>query len=335
LMTTYQQDRDGFVAVYIKTMTGPRALYIGMFIFVIFRIALSKRGRERHPWTYWSLLGVMSLRGASTALSRAFLTVHEISEHDVILDGLFMALITSDLIVAKMANREFHSLVGIMTTLVILPHLNFLILCFVVFYYITVFGDLMNHLNLPLFQMCSNVYCDGIYDLCHVGHKNVFRKALKFGNRLFVGVVGDTDANDYKRPPIMSAAEREAEVGSCKCVTKVIGNAPCFGLTQEFIKEHRIHLVCFGQEYLDRFPDPEDDPYYKVPRKMGIARPLARTPGLSTSDLIARIQSRGADEKKPLVEAASLKRASSEPVSEPPLKRRSSPEQDGDAAAVA
>jgi len=81
-------------------------------------------------------------------------------------------------------------------------------------------------------------------------------------------------------------------------VTKVIPNAPCFGLTEEFIREHRIHRVAFGQEYLERFPNPDDDPYYKVPRKMGIAIPMPRTEGFSTSELIHRIQSREKDEKK-------------------------------------
>merc|ERR1719387_506773 len=185
-----------------------------------------------------------------------------------------------------------------MASMVVMPHLHFGILCFVVIYYMSVFGDLMYHMNMPLLQVSRNVYCDGVYDLCHVGHKNLYRRALALGNRLFVGVVGDEDANNYKRPPIMSAAEREAEVASCKCMTKVIPNAPCFGLTEEFIRRHRIHIVAFGEEYLERFPNPDDDPYYKVPRKMGIAIPMPRTAGFSTSELIARIQSRGKDEKK-------------------------------------
>merc|ERR1740117_2665488 len=149
-----------------------------------------------------------------------------------------------------------------------------------------------------MLQVCRNVYCDGIYDLCHVGHKNLFQKALKLGNRLFVGVVGDVDANNYKRPPVMTAKEREDEVGACKCVTKVIQNAPCFGLTEEFILKHRIHVVAFGMEYAERFPDPADDPYYRVPRQMGIAVPMPRHEGLSTSALIKRIQTREADSKK-------------------------------------
>jgi choline-phosphate cytidylyltransferase len=217
---------------------------------------------------------------------------------DVMIDGLFFAMVTTDLIVAKMAGRELHWGIVLMASMVVMTHLQFVVLCFIVFYMIATFGDLTDHMNMPLLQVCRNVYCDGIYDLCHVGHKNLFEKALKLGNRLFVGVVGDKDANNYKRPPVMSAKEREAEVSMCRCVTKVIPDAPCFGLTEEFIKANKIHVVAFGQEYAERFPDPNDDPYYKVPRLMGIGNPMPRTAGLSTSDLIKRIQERGADEKK-------------------------------------
>ncbi|CAL1154113.1 unnamed protein product [Cladocopium goreaui] len=138
----------------------------------------------------------------------------------------------------------------------------------------------------------KNVYCDGIFDMCHIGHQNLFRNASKLGTHVFVGVVGDKDANNYKRPPIMTAAEREAQVLGCKHVDKVISNALCFGMTEEFLKEHDIHVCAVGQEYFDRFPNPDDDPYYKVPRKLGIAVPLPRFDGLSTSELIQRIQDR-------------------------------------------
>jgi choline-phosphate cytidylyltransferase len=296
VMEYYQLDADS----YIGTMRPARAIYISAFCIAFFRVVSSPRLYYRHNWTFWSLISILGLRAGSAVLSLCFLSLDDLTERDVILDGLFMALITSDLIVAKMANRDIHFVVTLMAAVVVLPHLHFVLLTFIAFYFIMVFGDLMHYMNMPLLQRCRNVYCDGIYDLCHVGHKNLFRRALSHGNRLFVGVVGDKDANAYKRPPIMSAAERESEVSSCKCVTKVIANAPCFGLTEEFIRKHRIHIVAFGQEYLDRYPDPEDDPYYKVPRKLGIAVPMPRTEGLSTSDLIARIQSRGADEKKPL-----------------------------------
>lgn len=101
----------------------------------------------------------------------------------------------------------------------LLSHTAIFVLCCV--YYIAVFGDLCHHLNMPLLTVCRNVYCDGVYDLCHIGHKNLFKRALTYGNRLFVGVCNDEDCSNYKRPPIMTSAERCAEVAACKAVTKV------------------------------------------------------------------------------------------------------------------
>ena len=115
-------------------------------------------------------------------------------------------------------------------------------------------------------------------------------QALKHGNRLFVGVCGDADCAQYKRPPVMTHEERCKEVAACKSVTKCIPNAPTFGLTKEFLRKHRIHVVCMGEEYIERYPDPKDDPYYRVPREMRIAIPLPRTADLSTTELIKRIQ---------------------------------------------
>eukprot|EP00656_Telonema_subtile_P047786 TRINITY_DN5525_c0_g1_i3.p1 TRINITY_DN5525_c0_g1~~TRINITY_DN5525_c0_g1_i3.p1 ORF type:complete len:253 (-),score=78.66 TRINITY_DN5525_c0_g1_i3:122-880(-) len=207
---------------------------------------------------------------------------------DVVCDGLYMTVVTSDLILAKMARREFHPCLVLMSMASVLNQL--VIMVIVPFYYCCIFGDLCFYMNLPLLTVCKNVYCDGVYDLCHVGHKNLFKNALKFGNRLFVGVCGDADCSTYKRPPVMSHDERCAEVRACKYVTKIIPNAPTFGLTAEFLEEHKIHVVAMGQEYVDRWPDPKDDKYYRVPRELGIARTLPRTDGLSTSDLIRRIQ---------------------------------------------
>jgi len=275
---------------YLATMDHARALYLTTFAISTTRIFFTKH----HSWSKKMILLILGLRAASAFLQ----VVATTTEADVIFDGLFMAMVTSDLIVAKMAGREIHVWVVMMALCVVVPGVYFIVVVFVIFYYIAVFADISNHMNLPLLAVCRNVYCDGVYDLCHVGHKNLFRQALTYGNRLFVGVCGDEDCKVYKRPPVMSAKEREAEVAMCKCVTKVIPNAPCFGLTLEFIKHHRLHIVCFGEEYEERYPDPDNDPYYRVPRKLGIARKIPRTPGLSTSDLIARIQSSDADSLK-------------------------------------
>lgn len=214
----------------------------------------------------------------------------------VISDGFFMSILISDVMLAKFAGREIHVLVVLMSSASLLSHTVIFSLCLV--YYIAVFGDLCHHMNLPLLSVCRNVYCDGVYDLCHIGHKNLFKRALTNGNRLFVGVCNDEDCSGYKRPPIMNHAERCAEVEACKAVTKVIPNAPCFGITQEFLDKHQIHVVACGQEYFDKYPNTDDDPYYGYVRKIGIAKPMQRTAGMSTSDLIRRIQSAApADER--------------------------------------
>ena len=239
------------------------------------------------------LMPALLLQASTLAFTRLTLL-------DVVCDGFFMAVLTSDLIVAKMAKRQLHAAVTLMSFAAVLSHT--VILTTVVTYYIAILADLCHYLNLPLLTTCRNVYCDGVYDLCHIGHKRAFQNALRLGNRLYVGVMGDGDASSYKRPPIMTHDERCAEVENCKSVTKVIPNAPCFGLTHEFLDEHQIHVVAFGEEYLERYPDPKDDPYYRVPRELGIAHPLPRTHTLSTTDLIRRILARDAsagDKKSP------------------------------------
>jgi len=113
-----------------------------------------------------------------------------------------------------------------------------------------------------------------------------------------VGVVGDEDASKYKWPPFMTHDERCAKVEASKSVMKMICNSPCLGLTEEFINAHQIHVVVYGEEYLERYLNLGDDLYYSYVRKIGIARLLPRYDGLSTSELIRRIQSsRSANER--------------------------------------
>lgn len=272
------------------------AILVGYYSIYVVAVVKSLLLKSPHGWSRFGLSASLMMRLVPALLFQFTNTRQSLGAGDVICDGLFMAVLTSDITLAKMAGRELHPWVVLMSFAAILSHTSILALCLV--YYIAVFTDLCAYLNMPLLTTCRNVYCDGIYDLCHIGHKLLFQKALQHGNRLYVGVVGDKDAQSYKRPPIMSHAERCAEVEACKAVTKVVPNAPCFGLTKDFLDEHQIHIVAYGEEYLERYPDPKDDPYYRVPREMGIARPLPRTKGLSTSDLIRRIQAaRPADEK--------------------------------------
>jgi len=301
LFTIFEEKNINLKDEMIVKISDPGALgaeVITMLYYVMYATAVIKSCmlKKPHGWSRFGLSASLLMR----FLPAIFLHIgphSDITVMDVMSDGFFMAVLTSDITLAKMAGREIHPWVVLMSMCAVLSHP--VILACVIVYYIAVFADLCHYLNMPLMTVCRNVYCDGVYDLCHIGHKTLFRNALRYGNRLLVGVVGDKDASAYKRPPIMTAAERCAEVEACKSVTSVIPDAPCFGLTAKFLDEHQIHVVAFGEEYAERYPNPDDDPYYKIPRKLGIAKPLPRTEGLSTSDLIRRIQnSMPADEKK-------------------------------------
>lgn len=213
---------------------------------------------------------------------------------DVVSRGLVTCVVSSDLLVARFSNRETHFWVVIISMASLVSNLSSFVL--VPMYYATILFEITRFTKLPLLSRVINVYQDGIFDMVHLGHMKAFENAAKQGTRLFVGVSNDADATPYKRKPVMSENERYSVVAACKYVYKVIKDAPTHkgSLTAEFIKKHRIHVVCCGEEYAK---DP-NDLYYKVPREMGITKVLPRHAGMSTSELIKRIQERDASELK-------------------------------------
>jgi cytidyltransferase-like protein len=193
---------------------------------------------------------------------------------DVVAAGLYINLIMADVVVARMAKRDLHPILVVMG--VVSSFYNLASIVLLVFYIMSVFSEICAYTKLTILSPNINVYCDGIFDMCHIGHMKAFGHAAAFGTRLYVGVCNDEDSTVYKRTPIMTMDERMEVVAACKCVYKVIPNAPCHPgtLTEEFIKEHNIHIVAHGAEY-----DTPTDKYYVVPRKLGIVRTTPRTQG--------------------------------------------------------
>jgi cytidyltransferase-like protein len=151
--------------------------------------------------------------------------------------------------------------------------------------------EIARALDTPFFSNVVTAYVDGVFDLCHIGHKNLVNFAAKHANRVVCGVMADEDCITYKRAPVMTTSERCIEVAALKHVSRVIPGAPCFGLTEEFLRQEGIDLVVLGQEYFEK--PVEDDKYYHVPRRLGMAIAAPRTGGVSTSQLIKRILERG------------------------------------------
>ena len=155
-------------------------------------------------------------------------------------------------------------------------------------------ASLSHALRTPLFSNITTVYVDGVFDLCHIGHKNLINFAATLGNRVVAGVLSDEDCCVYKRAPVMTTAERVAEVTALAHVSRVVRGAPCFGQTEQFLRDEGIDVVVVGDEYMQK--PVEEDKYYHVPRRMGIAVAAPRTGGISTSELIARIGARSASD---------------------------------------
>ena len=202
------------------------------------------------------------------------------SIYTIISDGVIISLLTGDLVLAKMVDRELHALIPVALMISVLS--SHLCIALTGIYYIIVLYDMSKYLRIPLFTPHCNVFCNGVFDLCHEGHMNLFKNAAAYGTRLIVGIMNDVDVMSYKRKPKMSHAERCNAVKKQKYVDRVIGHAELY-ISEDFIKEYNIHVVVCSSEY----DDPEDK-YYAVPRRLGILKVLPRTDSISTTELIKR-----------------------------------------------
>jgi cytidyltransferase-like protein len=122
-----------------------------------------------------------------------------------------------------------------------------------------------------------------VADLFHYGHVNFLRTAREYGDFLLVGIHSDETVRNYKREPIMTMEERMASVEGCKFVDEVVPDAP-LTVTREWIDQHQIDLILHGDDYTSELYEL----CYAVPMEMGIFRSIPYTPGISTSEIIAR-----------------------------------------------
>jgi cytidyltransferase-like protein len=70
------------------------------------------------------------------------------------------------------------------------------------------------------------IYCNGVFNLCHIGHIKKFEQASKYG-QIIVGVHSDADVVTYKRYPIQTTIERVETVKLMKWVDEVIPMKLC------------------------------------------------------------------------------------------------------------
>lgn len=130
------------------------------------------------------------------------------------------------------------------------------------------------------------VYMDGVWDLFHAGHVRAVQQCVELGDRVVIGVMGDPAAEDYKRRPIISEADRATVVGAIRGVDQVI--CPCpLAVTDEFMDAYGIDLVvhCFA----DRADLERQKAFFEAPIRRGAFKTLDYHRGISTTDIIRRV----------------------------------------------
>jgi len=134
----------------------------------------------------------------------------------------------------------------------------------------------------------GRAFVEGVWDIMHSGHLNIFRQAykLKGTSSVTVGINEDESVQKAKgAPPIYSAEERAKLVASSRYVDRVLVDYPYYNEYDQFL-ETDTDYICHGNDFIIK---PDGTHMYDPWVKTGQFCELARTPGISTSSLMYRM----------------------------------------------
>jgi choline-phosphate cytidylyltransferase len=138
-------------------------------------------------------------------------------------------------------------------------------------------------------ESCKQVriYVDGIFDLYHFGHAELFEQAKKMYPNVYViaGVMSDIDTLSNKGPTVMNEDERAMSVSHCKWVDEVI-KCPPWIADQKFIEKYNIDYLAHDSK---SYPVGSPKDPHKFIKENGYFVETKRSENISTSDLITRI----------------------------------------------
>lgn len=93
-------------------------------------------------------------------------------------------------------------------------------------------------------------YVAGVFDLYHIGHLNIFRRAKEFCDYLIVGVVSDEGVrNNKKREVYIPFEERIEMVRSCKYVDEAVEIPFKYCRTPEAFRKYHFDVQFSGSDY--------------------------------------------------------------------------------------
>lgn len=211
--------------------------------------------------------------------------------YTVISHGIIMSILTGDMIISKMADRQLHPMVPIIVMLSVLD--NFLCIVGAFVYYFAILSEISFYLRIPIFGVKRVVFINGVFDLFHRAHMRLCQEAAKEGTHLIVGVLTEEDVLKYKNKkinrPAMTFEQRCDAIKNCGIVDEVI-KSPLYISGEEgdkFIKDNKINLIMCSSEY-----DNPDDPYYESARRHGKLKVLKRMDGISTTEIKKQVLER-------------------------------------------
>ena len=103
-------------------------------------------------------------------------------------------------------------------------------------------------------------YIAGVFDLFHIGHLNLLRRAKEQCNYLIVGIVTDEGViRNKKSNPAIPFVERMEIVGACRYVDQVVEIPLNKGDTDEAYRQYKFDVQFSGSDY-------QDDPKWKAKR---------------------------------------------------------------------
>ncbi|EOA5252242.1 adenylyltransferase/cytidyltransferase family protein [Escherichia coli] len=121
----------------------------------------------------------------------------------------------------------------------------------------------------------------GTFDVFHIGHVNILKRAKEFGDLLIVGVSSDSlNFSKKQRYPIYSQEERIEIISSLKFVDHVFIEES-LDLKLEYIRKYEANLLVMGDDWKGRFDWVKDECEVIY---------LPRTPSISTTEIIEIVQ---------------------------------------------
>lgn len=133
-------------------------------------------------------------------------------------------------------------------------------------------------------------FTSGVFDLFHIGHLNLLKRAKERCDYLIVGVSTDECVQSYKhKTPMIPFEQRAAIVGAIKYVDEVVPQTTMDKIA--FWQEHKFDVMFHGDEWKGTELYNE---YEKKFAKLGVTiEYLPHTQGISSSSLKNSLDEKG------------------------------------------